>query len=107
MYMPRPGVVALTLIALSWALAGSAGAVTIYNVQLDNDLFGNLDQDDVASCKDQNNVSFSCGAVAATNSFAFLQRQYPGVYGESLIPDVNDNDVIDYDELVSTAETVA
>lgn len=88
-----------------WPLG--AEAITVYSHQLPNNLFGNLDQDDVDACKDQQNNSFSCGAVAATNSFAFLQRRYPGVYGENLIPDANDNNQIDYDELKSVATEVS
>ena len=40
-------------------------------------------------------------------SFAFLQRRYPQVYDESLIPDRNGNHLIDYGELTGAAEEVA
>jgi hypothetical protein len=36
-----------------------------------------------------------------------LQRRYPQVYDESLIPDRNGNHLIDYDELTGAAEEVA
>jgi hypothetical protein len=88
-------------------LPGPATAAPIVEVQLPNAQFGNLNQNDVDACKDAAGQSFSCGAVAVVNSFAFLQRRYPQVYDESLIPDRNGNHLIDYDELTGAAEEVA
>lgn len=92
------------LLLLLGALASPAWGASI---QLPNNLFGNLDQDDVDACKDENGVSFSCGAVATTNSLAFLQRKYPTIYDSKLIPDLNGDKKINYAELKGVAEEVA
>ncbi len=92
---------------VSLALGVAAAEAVEMQVQLDNNLFGNLNQNDVAACKDAQGNSFSCGAVATANSLAFLQRQYPGIYGNNLIPDTNGNNRIDYQELVDTATNIA
>ena len=98
-YWPALGLVVVCL------LASSASAATEYHHDLDpnHTLFGNLDQDDVPGCNDPNNVNFACGPTAAVNSFAFLQRKFPSIYGESLIPDTNGNDMIDYQEMIDVA----
>jgi hypothetical protein len=96
------------LVLASWLpLPGTATAVPVVEIQLPNARFGNLNQNDVDACKDASGQSFSCGAVAVVNSFAFLQRRYPQVYDERLIPDLNGNHLIDYDELKGAAEEVA
>jgi hypothetical protein len=76
----------------------SYGAVI--SASLDPDLFGNLDQ------AKTNCPNFSCGPTAATNSFAYLQRRFPQVYGSSLIPDTNNNGMIDEAELIAVANNV-
>jgi hypothetical protein len=41
----------------------------------------------------------ACGAVSSVNSFTYLQRQYPGVYGTMLLPN--------YDPVTNTADADA
>jgi hypothetical protein len=98
----------LALVMASWlSLPGAVTAAPVVEIQLPNAQFGNLNQNDVDACKDATGQSFSCGAVAVVNSFAFLQRRYPQVYDEKLIPDLNSNHLIDYDELKEAAQEVA
>jgi hypothetical protein len=58
--------------------------------------FGHLSQNDpgLANVCTANNLSYSCGPVAAVNSFVYLQTAYPGLY---------DNSLIDMGSLVKTA----
>lgn len=91
--------------ALHWS---PAAAVTIRDISLDHTKFGNLDQDDVPVCKDDNGNSFSCGPTAAVNSFVWLQNRYPDTYGNKLIEKSTmdhdgDGDVDSYDDLIETA----
>lgn len=97
------------LLLLAWCSLPSPGfAVSVFNKQLPNNLFGNLNQNDVPACKDDKGNSFSCGAVAAVNSFAFLERQYPQYYDHSLIPDANSNGTFyEKEDLVAAATEVA
>lgn len=68
-------------------------AATLYKVELDQSLFGSLDQGNT----DCSHVS--CGPTAAVNSFVFLQNQYEHIYGKNLVP--NDNLEATANELLS------
>ena len=54
-----------------------------------------------------------CGPTAVVNSLAYLQNQYPGVYGSSpLIPsqsqDLDGSGIVDfYDDMIAVAQTLA
>lgn len=94
--------------ALALAFAGVARAGPVYSIQLPINMFGNLDQDDVPTCKDANNVSYTCGPTAAVNSFVWLQNSHPEIYDNNLVPiqasDLDgDNDVDEYDHMIATA----
>lgn len=67
---------------------------------LDPDKFGMLDQGKT-NCPDT-----GCGPTAATNSLAYLQRMFPSIYDEKLIPDTNNNDMIDEAELIAVANDI-
>jgi hypothetical protein len=89
-------------------LAASAAMATVYSVSLDHTMFGNLDQNDVPACKDEEGNSFACGPTAAVNSFVWLQNRYPHVYDSKLIPeqdlDLNeDGEVNFYDHMIAVA----
>jgi hypothetical protein len=74
---------ALALTALAGGANAPAQAVTIYNVQLDQSQFGNLNQNST-NCK-----ALGCGPTAAVNSFVWLQNKYPSVYDNKLIQGSN------------------
>ncbi|MDP6636474.1 MAG: PEP-CTERM sorting domain-containing protein [Phycisphaerae bacterium] len=54
---------------------------TIYDIQKDQALYGNLDQDDIP-----NGGKYMCGPTAVVNSFIYLQNKYPGTFGTDLVP---------------------
>jgi hypothetical protein len=89
-------------LAIVVLLTTSASAVTLYHHDLDpnHTLFGNLKQTDVPDC---GMGLFACGPTAAVNSFAFLQRKFPGIYDHKLIPDTDMDGLIDYQEMIDTA----
>jgi len=65
-----------------------------------NSLFGNLDQ------RKTNCPNVNCGPTAATNSLAYLQRRFPEIYDTKLIPDTNNNGMIDEAELIAVANDI-
>ena len=101
----------LVLMAVTILLLTSAGlAQTDYTILKNQQLYGNLDQDDIPQCG-----AFMCGPTAAINSFKYLENAYPAIYGNSLIPigasggqDLNlDGNVGDsYDDMIAVAMTV-
>jgi hypothetical protein len=107
------GAVATALLA--W-FATPAFAGPIRSVSLDHTMFGDLNQNDVPSCKDDEDTSFSCGPTAAVNSFVWLQNRYPHIYDSKLVPDLDpnpandldgDGDVDFYDAMIAVAEELS
>ena len=76
----------------------------IYSVNKDKSLYGYLDQHKLklAELRD-----IACGPAATVNSFVYLQNKYPKIYGTKLVPDTNNNNKIDEDEMVAIAEKLA
>ncbi len=101
------------LTALGIALLGFAPVAvgaTDYTILKNQQLYGNLDQDDIPQ-----GGAFMCGPTAAVNSFKYLENAYPALYGNSLVPigasagqdldgDGNFGDA--YDDMIAVAMTV-
>lgn len=68
---------------------------------IDSNLFGNLDQGKT------NCPLLGCGPTAFTNSLAYLQRKFSKLYEELLIPDTNNNNMIDEAEMIAVANDIS
>jgi hypothetical protein len=86
-----------TVLALSFA-ASSPASSEIIREGISAALFGRLDQDDTAC------TVLGCGATAAVNSFVYLERRYPEIYGGKLI--LGDGPE-DRQSLIDTADALA
>jgi hypothetical protein len=64
-----------------WPAAGFAG---VYNVQLNSAQFGAVKQSDVPASNGSSGAN-SCTPTATANAFAYLQNQFSGAYGGSLV----------------------
>ncbi len=93
-------------------LTSVALAQTDYTILKNQQLYGNLDQDDTIPPP---LGQVMCGPTAAINSFKYLENAYPAIYGNSLIPigasggmDLNlDGNFGDsYDDMIAVAQTV-
>ena len=82
--------------------------------------YGNLEQKFVASCggtPNPVNHGFACGPAAAVNSFVFLQKTFPTIYGKKLVPEIDrtrpandlngDGNVDAYDDMIAAATELA
>lgn len=70
------------LVSLLLCTPALADPVPVVHFEHENvDSFGDLSQKTVLACPNT-----SCGPVAAVNSFVFLQREYPVIYGSKLVP---------------------
>src|SRR5688572_14959976 len=88
----------------------AAAAAIDYSASENAADFGHLRQADLDGCG--NLANEGCGPSAAVNSFLFLQKTYPDVYGGKLIPGAgadqdNDGDIDEYDGLIAAAEDLA
>jgi hypothetical protein len=81
-------------------LAGLPVQAGVLSASIDSGLFGHLSQ--WSTDCDWN----GCGPAAAVNSFVFLQRQYPLIYDNKLVPMTYPNNPALF-ELVSVAMTLA
>jgi len=88
MFNSRISRLPLLLPFLAVVLATPAAASSI---QLDQALFGHLDQALVTTCTSDTGINNACGPTAAVNSFTFLENRYPQIYGNTLIPHINGN----------------
>ena len=103
----------LVLTAVTILLLTSAGlAQTDYTILKNQQLYGNLDQDDTIPPP---LGQVMCGPTAAIDSFKYLENAYPAIYGNSLIPigasggvDLNlDGNIGDsYDDMIAVAQIV-
>ena len=93
----------VAVVVLLCATPSTSGAI-LYQIQKDVELYGNLDQDDIAG-----GGEVDCGPVAAVNSFVYLENKYPDVYDRHLVPDIEDppDNVRDYNELINAAVLVS
>ena len=83
--------------------AQQPGEATVYEIEKDHWLYGNLDQDDIPGIG-----ACACGPTAAVNSFVYLENAYPCPYNSWLIPDTNPaNGIRDYQELIDVATILA
>jgi len=73
------------------------------DIQKELALYGNLAQTDAGITS---NGEMACGPVAVTNSLAYLQNKYGGVYDTLLIPDVDGTGTITNLDLVSVCNTL-
>lgn len=89
-----------TLLLLGLVSPAIAGLMNI-NVRLDDKLFGHLSQNKVPDCG-----AVACGPVAVVNALAFLQNKYPHKYDKKLIPDSNNNEMIDEGDLIEVAKAL-
>lgn len=101
--------VSTTAFVCALLLAGAGHALTIYDIQLDDTMFGHLDQDDTEACGGAGGLA--CGPTAAVNSFVWLQNQYPDIYDNSLILSAtqdHDGDLVidEYDDWIETANAL-
>jgi hypothetical protein len=87
---------------------GSNPVGPIYDIQKDQQLYGNLDQNDIPV-----NGQYMCGPTSAVNSFIYLQNKYPETFGTSLVPpgasagqDLNNDGISGdaYDDMIAIAE---
>jgi hypothetical protein len=82
--------------------------------------YGTLEQKFVTSCggtPNPVNHGFACGPAAAVNSFVFLQKTFPTVYGKQLVPEIDrtkpandlngDGRVDTYDDMIAAATELA
>ena len=87
-------------------LPNPAHAMTISaSIPNAKNLFGNLNQADTIC------PTTSCGPTAATNSLVYLQRRFPHIYDNKLVPMQNqdldgDGDVDFYDDMIATANDI-
>lgn len=96
-------------IVLTAVLVSPAGA-TVYCIEKDVELYGNLKQTDVPGIG-----ACACGPTAAVNSFVYLENAYPGIYDNSLVPagsaggnDYNGDGVSDaYDDMAAIAKKIS
>jgi hypothetical protein len=95
-----PKKIAIWLVALCLSVPASA---EVFTVQLDESLFGHLNQADVTGCP----PAVACGPTAAANSFGWLQQRYPTVYGMRLVPDINTSGTLDSPDLAAVANTLS
>jgi hypothetical protein len=81
--MKKAGRLLLGCLAVLLILASPANC-TIYQASEDPLLFGNLSQHDptLVTAYDQD----ASGPTSAVNAFVYLQRQYPTIYGTTLVP---------------------
>lgn len=87
--------IAAALVASSSSLAYG----TAFNVSESFNLFG---QQQNFTCPGPG-AGGVCGAIAAVNSFAFLQNMYPGIYGTSLLPNYNATNMTDMTDATAFA----
>jgi hypothetical protein len=88
-------------------LSLTTGVLAGYHIDLNQNLYGNLDQQDIPGSAGGSH----CGPAAAVNSFVYLQNAYPGVYNTFLVPPQgtdhdNDGDVDSYDHMIDAALTL-
>ncbi len=76
-----------------------------YNVQKPLNLYGNLNQNNILVPPGLG--ASACGPTAVTNSYVYLEQQYPATYGRSLVPDTIFNGLYDNAELVAVATALA
>jgi hypothetical protein len=90
----------VAMLCLAGGMVSTAHA-TIWEIQKEIQLYGDLDQDDIPGIG-----SVCCGPAAAVNSFVYLQNKYPNNYNGALVPDQdqdldNDGDVDFYDHMIA------
>ena len=94
--------IVVVVIGLALGLGG-AWAQT-YDIQKPVAKYGNLNQNWIPAPLGAS----ACGPTAAVNSYVYLERQYPGIYGRKLVPDnIIPNGLYDPPELVAVAQTLA
>ena len=64
--------------AAAMLCAQQPGEATVYEIEKDYWLYGNLDQDDIPGIG-----ACACGPTAAVNSFVYLENAYPCPYNSS------------------------
>lgn len=80
--------IAPTLIVAFLCIMSSTG-MALEPIHKDPALYGHLDQQ-------WTGLEYMCGPTAAVNSFVYLQKRYPGIYGEALVGDPSvDGNLID------------
>ena len=81
-------------VGLGWAMALTAQAQgpVAYNVTENQSLYGHLIQL-LTTPAWPDAPDNDCAAVTATNSFVYLQNEYPSIYGQALVPD-NDTSMV-------------
>ena len=91
----------LAVVMMLFLLVAPAHAVTIYDVRLDDSLFGHLTQGLVPGCG-----AVACAPTATVNSFVFLQNKYPRIYDNKLIPDADRNGTFDQADMIAAASAL-
>ncbi len=109
----RKATLTVTIAAIA-CFASSGGGIadalggTIYDIQKNQGLYGNLDQDDIPT-----GGKYMCGPTAVVNSFIYLQNMYPATFGTSLVPagasagqdlDNDGNFGDSYDDMIAIAQ---
>ena len=105
--MKLAAVFATIFLSCGTVLTSRAQASTSYNVSENESLYGNLDQHVTTPYSGGASWGNMCGPTAATNSFVYLQNEYPSIYGHALVPG---NDYVNGQpspaDLISTADLV-
>jgi hypothetical protein len=92
----------LCLVGASLALLPLPGNAAIISAYNDPNLFGTLDQQEVGFIGDS-----ACAPTSVVNSFVYLERRYPAIFGRSLVPDTDTDSQYDPEELKAVALTLA
>jgi len=73
---------ALSLVAAAVAFAAQVVLAGAIDVSIDTSKLGVTPNEDCG-------IGGICGAVSSINSFTYLSRKYPSIYGDDLLPDYN------------------
>jgi len=86
--MVRPSWIPMFAIVATCALVSATPVRADDDVkgEVDASKMGNLDQHDLTVCKTKTGDNLSCGPAAAVNSFVYLEKMFPSIYGETLAP---------------------
>lgn len=101
-----PGTI-MVMVGCLLASVPLARASIIYDVQLPQALYGNLDQRHVPGIG-----NIACAPTSCINSFVYLQNAYPGTYDNLLVPqqgsDLNGDQIVDqYDDMIAACLVLA
>ncbi len=85
-YLARKLAALVAAAGLSLSVSPAFAGIITYDEDPSQNLFGTLNQRAIPACGNNTTEdnSQACGPVAATNSFTYLEKKYPQVYGNKL-----------------------